>query len=79
MRGNLAPDTAVAKPAAIAKRGDRFRGKAICLLTRWDACSEAIGKHLVKPHVGVIRYVGPKGGPGMPEMFKPMKLLYARG
>lgn len=79
MRGNLAPETAVAKPAAIAQEVYRFRGKAVCFDSE-EACTEAITKHMVKPgHVVVIRYVGPKGGPGMPEMFKPLKLLYGQG
>lgn len=79
MRGNLAPATAVAKPAAIAEEVRQFKGTAICFDSE-NACSEAIGRHLVKPgNVVVIRYEGPKGAPGMPEMFKPLKLLYGQG
>ena len=79
MHGNLAPDTAVAKPAAIAPEVRHFEGTAICFSGE-DEANEAIGKQLVKPgHVVVIRYAGPKGAPGMPEMFKPMKLLYGQG
>ena len=79
MHGNLAPDTAVAKPAAIAPEVRHFEGTAICFSGE-DEANEAIGKRLVKPgHVVVIRYAGPKGAPGMPEMFKPMKLLYGQG
>ena len=79
LHGNLAPDTAVAKPAAIAEEVRHFEGTAICFHGE-DEANEAIGKRLVKPgHVVVIRYAGPKGAPGMPEMFKPMKLLYGQG
>ncbi len=79
MRGSLAPDSAVAKPAAIAEQVRRFEGTAICFNSE-DECTDAIGEQRVKPgHVVVIRYEGPKGGPGMPEMFKPMKLLYGQG
>lgn len=79
MHGNLAPDTAVAKPAAIAPEVRHFEGTAICFSGE-DEANEAIGKQLVKPgHVVVVRYAGPKGAPGMPEMFKPMKLLYGQG
>lgn len=79
LRGNLAPETAVAKPAAIAEEVRQFTGRAICFDSE-DACSEAIGKRLVKPgHVVVIRYEGPKGAPGMPEMYKPLKMLYGQG
>ena len=79
MRGNLAPATAVAKPAAIAEEVRHFVGTAICFDSE-EECSQAIGKRMVKPgHVVVIRYEGPKGAPGMPEMFKPLKLLYGQG
>lgn len=79
MRGNLAPETAVAKPAAIAEEVRHFNGRAICFNSE-DEASEAIGRQLVKPgHVVVIRYEGPKGAPGMPEMYKPLKLLYGQG
>lgn len=79
MRGNLAKYTAVAKPAAIAKEVRYFKGNAICFDSE-DECNEAIINQKVKPgHVVVIRYEGPKGGPGMPEMFKPMKMLYGQG
>ncbi len=79
MHGNLAPDTAVAKPAAISEEVRHFEGTAICFNGE-DEANEAIGKRLIKPgHVVVVRYAGPKGAPGMPEMFKPMKLLYGQG
>ena len=79
MHGNLAPDTAVAKPAAIAEEVRHFEGTAICFSGE-DEATAAISQRLVKPgHVVVIRYAGPKGAPGMPEMFKPMKLLYGQG
>ena len=79
MHGNLAPNSAVAKPAAIAEQVRRFEGVAICFDSE-DECTDAINRKLVKPgHVVVVRYEGPKGAPGMPEMFKPMKLLYGQG
>lgn len=79
LHGNLAPKSAVAKPAAIAEEVRVFEGKAICFNSE-DEANDAIEKRLVKPgHVVVIRYEGPKGAPGMPEMFKPMKLLYGQG
>ncbi|MCQ2373500.1 MAG: dihydroxy-acid dehydratase [Phascolarctobacterium sp.] len=79
MHGNLCPNTAVAKPAAIAQEVRHFEGTAICFSGE-DEANAAIAKQLVKPgHVVVVRYAGPKGAPGMPEMFKPMKLLYGQG
>lgn len=79
MRGNLAPDTAVSKPAAIQPEVRRFTGEAICFNSE-DECVSAIEAKMVKAgHVVVIRYEGPKGGPGMKELYKPMKLLYGQG
>ncbi len=79
MRGNLAPDTGVSKPAAIAPEVRQFTGTAICFDSEHE-CLEAIEQLKVKPgHVVVIRYEGPKGGPGMKELFKPMKILYGQG
>lgn len=79
MRGNLALDTAVAKPAAIHPDVLQFTGKAICFDSE-DECVEAIEGCRVKAgHVVVIRYEGPRGGPGMRELYKPMKLLMGQG
>jgi dihydroxy-acid dehydratase len=79
MRGNLAPDTGVAKPAAIAEEVRRFEGTAVCFDGE-AACIEAIEKQQIKPgHVVVIRYEGPKGGPGMREMYLTLKMLNGQG
>jgi dihydroxy-acid dehydratase len=79
MRGNLAPDTAVAKPAAIHPDVLSFTGTALCFDSE-DDCVEAIEACRVKAgQVVVIRYEGPRGGPGMRELYKPMKLLTGQG
>jgi dihydroxy-acid dehydratase len=79
MRGNLAPDTGISKPAAIHEDVRQFTGKAFCFDSD-DECIAAIEQNKVKPGtVVVIRYEGPKGGPGMRELYKPMKLLYGQG
>lgn len=79
MRGNLAPDTGVAKPAAIKEEVRQFTGEAICFDSE-EECSAALKDLKVKPgHVVVIRYEGPKGGPGMREMYQPMKFLNGQG
>ena len=79
LRGNLAPDTAVSKPAAIAPEVRRFTGTAVCFDSE-DECNAAIMACKVKPgSVVVIRYEGPKGGPGMKELYKPMKTLVGQG
>lgn len=79
LRGNLAPDSGIAKPAAIHPDVMKFTGKAVCFDSE-EACMAAIVKGKVTSgDVVVVRYEGPKGGPGMREMYKPMKLLYASG
>lgn len=79
MRGNLAPDTGVAKPAAIAEEVRQFTGEAICFDGE-HACLEAIRQQKIKPgHVVVVRYEGPKGGPGMREMYLTLKMLNGQG
>jgi len=79
MRGNLCPDTGIAKPAAIHPDAWQLTGTAICFNSEQE-CVDAIEACKVKPgHVVVIRYEGPKGGPGMRELYKPMKMLYGQG
>ena len=79
LSGNLAPDTAITKPAAIAPQMHTFTGTAHCFDSE-EAANEAIMEDNVKEgEVVVIRYEGPKGGPGMREMFKALKMLYGRG
>lgn len=79
LRGNLAPRTAVTKPAAIDPRQHVFSGRARCFDCE-EAANQAILDGAVQPgEVVVIRYEGPKGGPGMREMYTSMKLLYGRG
>ncbi len=79
LRGNLAPHTAITKPAAIKPEMHTFTGKARCFDSE-EAANQAILDGKVQPgEVVVIRYEGPKGGPGMREMYIAMKLLYGRG
>lgn len=77
--GNLAPEGGVTKPAAIIPEMHRFKGIA-CVFDSEEEAEEAILSGQITPgKVVVIRYEGPKGGPGMREMFKAMKYLYGRG
>jgi dihydroxy-acid dehydratase len=79
LHGNLAPNTAVTKPAAIHPDMQTFTGKAHCFDSE-EAANEAILKgKVLAGEVVVIRYEGPKGGPGMREMYKAMKLIYGLG
>lgn len=78
LHGNLAPDGSVTKPTAIDQSMQVFTGKAMCFCCEEDA-TEAILNNKVNPGtVLVIRYEGPKGGPGMREMVRIMKLLYGQ-
>ncbi len=76
--GNLAEEGSVIKTAGIV--GERsFTGKAICFDSQQEAI-EGITSGKVKPgHVVVIRYEGPKGGPGMQEMLAPTSLIMGMG
>jgi dihydroxy-acid dehydratase len=75
--GNLAPEGSVAK--ITGKEGVKFEGTAICFDSEEDL-NIGIEKGEVKAgHVVVIRYVGPKGAPGMPEMLKGTSLLIGAG
>ena len=79
LHGNLCPNTAVSKPGAIAPAMHRFVGKAKCYNSEEDAEEAILSGRIAAGDVVVIRYEGPKGGPGMREMFKAMKYIYGVG
>lgn len=79
LHGNLCPHTAVTKPGAIDPSLHRFTGKAKCFNSEEEAEKAILGGKIVAGDVVVIRYEGPKGGPGMREMFKAMKYMYGMG
>jgi dihydroxy-acid dehydratase len=77
--GNLAPDGAVIKVGAVDPSIQQFEGEAI-IFNSQDEAIEGINKGTVREgHVVVIRYEGPKGGPGMPEMLAPTSSIVGRG
>lgn len=77
--GNLAPQGSVIKVGGVDPSIQLFKGKAICFDSHDEAVA-AIDNHTVqKGHVVVIRYEGPKGGPGMPEMLAPTSSIVGRG
>jgi len=77
--GNLAQEGAVIKAAGIVDSMRHFKGTAICFNSQADAIA-GIMAHKVKPgNVVVIRYEGPKGGPGMQEMLAPTALIQGMG
>lgn len=79
MRGNLCPDTGISKPGAISKEVQYFKGKAIVFDCEEDANKAILSGKVQSGHVVVIRYEGPKGGPGMREMYTALKYLYGKG
>jgi len=79
LRGNLAEQGAVVKKAGVSAAMLTFEGTAICFDSEEEAC-EGILAGKVKPgHVVVIRYEGPRGGPGMQEMLGPTSYIMGAG
>ena len=77
--GNLAEKGSVVKKGGVAPSMMNFTGKAICFESQEDACAGILGGKVKAGHVVVIRYEGPKGGPGMQEMLAPNLLHHRRG
>ena len=79
LRGNLAPGGAVVKQSAVAPEMMVNEGRAIVFESE-EETMEAILKGKVKPgHIVVVRYEGPKGGPGMREMLSPTSAIIGMG
>ena len=77
LKGNLAEEGGVAKVTGL--KNPKITGPARVFDTEDDASEAIMAGRIKKGEVVVIRYEGPKGGPGMREMYKAMKLLYGRG
>ena len=77
LRGNLAPDGAVAKISG--KEGLTFTGTARVFDSEEKAMAAILGKRIRKGDVIVIRYEGPRGGPGMREMLAPTSAIIGQG
>jgi dihydroxy-acid dehydratase len=77
--GNLAPDGSVIKVGAVDPSIKVFRGKAIVFNSQEEAQKGIDDGTVQAGHVVVIRYEGPKGGPGMPEMLAPTSSITGRG
>jgi dihydroxy-acid dehydratase len=75
--GNLAPNGSVAKISG--KEGLRFTGRALVFESEEAALAAILDGTVQKGHVIVIRYEGPKGGPGMREMLSPTSAIMGRG
>ena len=79
LRGNLAPDSAVVKRAAVAPEMLKHEGPARVFNCEEDAIAAIKGGKIVAGDVVVIRYEGPKGGPGMREMLNPTSAIAGMG
>jgi dihydroxy-acid dehydratase len=77
--GNIAPDGAVVKTAGVPAENLTFRGPAKVFESQDDAVAGILAKDVVAGDVVVIRYEGPRGGPGMQEMLYPTSFLKGRG
>ena len=79
LRGNLAPDGAVVKQSAVAPEMMRHRGPARVYNSEEEAQEAILGGRIKEGDVVVIRYCGPRGGPGMPEMLSPTSAIIGMG
>src|SRR5262249_59262076 len=77
--GNLAPDGCVVKTAGVPADSLTFRGPARVFESQEAAVSGILGGVVAAGEVVVIRYEGPRGGPGMQEMLYPTSFLKGRG
>ena len=77
LKGNLASEGAVAK--ITGKEGTSFTGRAIVFNSEEQSLKAILGGRVKKGHVVVVRYEGPKGGPGMREMLAPTAAVMGKG
>ncbi|MGW8947621.1 dihydroxy-acid dehydratase [Streptomyces koyangensis] len=79
LRGNIAVDGCVVKTAGVDESIWTFEGPAVVCESQEDAVDKILRKEITHGDVVVIRYEGPKGGPGMQEMLYPTSFLKGRG
>ncbi|MGB9553679.1 MAG: dihydroxy-acid dehydratase, partial [bacterium] len=77
--GSLAPEGAVVKQSAVRPEMRTFRGKAVCFNSEEEAMEAITGGRIPRGSVIVIRFEGPKGGPGMREMLAPTSAVVGMG
>ena len=77
--GNIAKDGCIVKTAGVDESIWKFTGRAIVFESQEDAVAGILGGKVKEGHVVVIRYEGPKGGPGMQEMLVSNQLLKIHG
>jgi len=79
LKGNLAAEGAVVKKAGVAASMLKFEGTAVCFNSQDEACEGILAGKVKSGNVVVIRYEGPKGGPGMQEMLAPTSYIMGAG
>ena len=79
LTGNLAPHGCVVKQTAVSDNMKKFEGSAIVFDSEEDAMAAIMGGKIKAGHAIVIRYEGPKGGPGMREMLSPTSAIMGMG
>ena len=79
LKGNIALDGSVVKQSAVAKSAMIFVGKAVCFNSEEEAMKAIMANKIKHRSVIVIRYEGPKGGPGMREMLAPTAAIAGMG
>lgn len=77
--GNLAPEGAVVKQSAVLPNMRKFAGPAVVFDSEQEAMNAILNRKIKKGDVVVIRYEGPKGGPGMREMLGPTSVIQGMG
>jgi len=79
LKGNLAPEGSVVKRTAVPAKMMKFKGRAVCFNSEEEAMKAILGGKIKPGNVIVIRYEGPKGGPGMREMLSPTSSVVGMG
>ena len=79
LSGNLAPNGSVVKQTAVGDKMMKFEGTAVVFESEEEAMSAILAGKIKAGHVVVIRYEGPKGGPGMREMLSPTSAISGMG
>ncbi len=79
LKGNLAPDGSVVKQSAIVPEMMKFSGKAVCFDSEEAAMERIMAGKVKAGQVVIVRYEGPKGGPGMREMLAPTAAIAGMG
>jgi len=79
LKGNLAPDGSIVKQSAVQPEMMSFEGRARCFNAEEEAMKAIMGGKVNPGEVVIIRYEGPKGGPGMREMLSPTAAIQGMG